>query len=361
MQKKQGLVTFSIAMFVLVGVIFRPSFLMGGIVFFTNPQIALEQMLNYNSQNTVLAPVPTPMPVFSPSPSIAPSHSPTPFTGDLLGEIELIPDTGKPDGTGDVIEKTYPIGIGEQYIQVGAGSIQNLTNNANDVLAQAISNGKAFEIEQNSAEPQVLIMHTHATETYRLYEGLYYDLSDTARTTDKTLDVCAVGAIITQTLNEAGINTLHDTSLNDYPSYNASYDNSREVVQAYLEQYPSIKVVIDVHRDALEARGARYAPVAEINGKQSAQVMIISGCENGSTVNLPNWEQNLAFAAEWETQMEADSPGLTRSAMCSYKFYNQDLTTGSLLLEVGGHGNTLNEALYAGKLAAESLAEVLLN
>ncbi len=89
--------------------------------------------------------------------------------------------------------------------------------------------------------------------------------------------------------------------------------------------------------------------------------MIISGCENGTTIDLPNWEQNLGFAAEWEAQMEADSPGLTRSTMCSYKFYNQDLTTGSLLLEVGGHGNTLNEALYAGKLAAESLAEVLLN
>ncbi len=256
MQKKQGLVTFSVAMLVLMVAFFHPVFLMGGIAFFTNPQIAFNQMLNYTPQSTpVLMPTPTFIVLPSASPTPSPTPTPTPFTGELLGEIELIPDTGKPDGTGDVIEKTYAIGTGDTYIQVGAGSIQNMTNNANEVLQAAIANGKAFEIEPNSTEPQVLIMHTHATETYRLYEGLYYDLDDTARTTDKTLDVCAVGAIITQTLNEAGINTLHDTSLNDYPSYNASYGNSREVVQAYLEQYPSIKVIIDVPRDALEARG----------------------------------------------------------------------------------------------------------
>ncbi len=173
--------------------------------------------------------------------------------------------------------------------------------------------------------------------------------------------MCAVGRVIADTLNAAGLNTLHDETLNDYPSYTGSYANSRAVVQQYLAQYPSIKVVLDVHRDAIEREnGTRCAPVCSIDGRQAAQVMIICGCDNGTTVSLPNYRLNLRFAAAWETAMEGLYPGLTRPVLFSYRFYNQDLTTGSLLIEIGGHGNNLNEALYAGQLAAKGLAAALL-
>ena len=148
----------------------------------------------------------------------------------------------------------------------------------------------------------------------------------------------------------------------NYPSYTGSYANSRAVVQQYLAQYPSIKVVLDVHRDAIEREnGTRCAPVCTIDGRQAAQVMIICGCDNGTSVQLPAWRQNLRFAAAWERSMEAKYPGLTRPVLFSYRFYNQDLTTGSLLIEIGGHGNNLNEALYAGYLAAQGLADALLS
>ena len=174
--------------------------------------------------------------------------------------------------------------------------------------------------------------------------------------------MCAVGRVVADTLNAAGIHTLHDETLNDYPSYTGSYANSRAVVQQYLAQYPSIKVVLDVHRDAIEREnGTRCAPVCSIDGRQAAQVMIICGCDNGTSVQLPAWRQNLRFAAAWERSMEAKYPGLTRPVLFSYRFYNQDLTTGSLLIEIGGHGNNLNEALYAGYLAAQGLAEALLS
>ena len=131
------------------------------------------------------------------------------------------------------------------------------------------------------------------------------------------------------------------------------------MVQQYLAQYPSIKVVLDVHRDAIEKEdGTRMAPVTEINGRKAAQVMLICGCDNGDTVSLPNWRQNLRFAAAWEGAMEGMYPGLTRPVLFSYRFYNQDLTTGSLLIEIGTHGNNLNEALYAGQLAANALASL---
>ena len=171
------------------------------------------------------------------------------------------------------------------------------------------------------------------------------------------LDAAALGVPVIA----AGIHTLHDETLNDYPSYTGSYANSRTVVQQYLAQYPSIKVVLDVHRDAIETEnGSRMAPVCTVDGRQAAQVMIICGCDNGTTVQLPDWRQNLRVAAAWERAMEGMYPGFTRPVLFSYRFYNQDLTTGSLLIEIGGHGNNLNEALYAGQLAAKGLAAALL-
>lgn len=161
---------------------------------------------------------------------------------------------------------------------------------------------------------------------------------------------------MTEVLNEAGINTLHDQTLHDSPSYTESYARSAQTARAYLEQYPSIKVILDVHRDAIESGDTRIKPLCTIDGQDTAQVMIIAGCNNGSTVRLPNWRMNLQFAAAWESEMEELYPGLTRPVMCAYRFYNQDITTGSLLIEIGGHANTVEEALRAGEYAARALA-----
>ena len=172
--------------------------------------------------------------------------------------------------------------------------------------------------------------------------------------------MCAVGRVMADTLNAAGLNTLHDETLHDSPSYTGSYANSRATAQQYLAQYPSIKIILDVHRDAIETEnGSRMAPVCTINGQQAAQVMIICGCDNGGSISLPNYRMNLRFAAAWESAMEAQFPGFTRPVLFSYRFYNQDLLPGCLLIEVGGHGNNLNEALYAGQLAAEGLLSAL--
>ena len=274
--------------------------------------------------------------------------------------VELLGDDARPEDAGTILEKTYPQGSGEKYVVCGAGSIKNNTRvPAADITAE-IQNPLPFQVEWNSPEPQVLIMHTHATEDYRLSAGLWFRPGDGSRTTDRNYNMCAVGRVMADTLNAAGLNTLHDETLNDYPSYTGSYANSRAVVQQYLAQYPSIKVVLDVHRDAIETEnGSRMAPVCTVNGQQAAQVMIICGCDNGSSISLPNYRQNLRFAAAWERAMEGTFPGLTRPVLFSYRFYNQDLTTGSLLIEVGGHGNNLNEALYAGQLAAEGLIRAL--
>ena len=275
--------------------------------------------------------------------------------------VALQPDEARPADAGTVTEQQFGQGSGEKYIPCGAGSIKNNTRqSAADIAAEA-AQPLPFAIEKDSAAPQVLIMHTHATEDYRLSAGLWFTPGDGARSTDRSINMCAVGRVMADTLNAAGICTLHDETLNDYPSYTGSYANSRAVVQQYLARYPGIKVVLDVHRDAIETEsGSRYAPVCTVDGRQAAQVMIICGCDNGTTVRLPGWRQNLRFAAAWERSMEEMYPGFTRPVLFSYRFYNQDLTTGSLLIEIGGHGNNLNEALYAGQLAAKGLAAALL-
>ena len=285
----------------------------------------------------------------------------------LTGSIEdylvpLLGEDARPADAGSILEKNYPQGSGEKYIPCGAGSIKNNTRQTAADIAAEIANPLPFAIEPNSPNPQVLVMHTHATEDYRLSAGLWFSPGDGARSTDRSINMCAVGRVVADTLNAAGINTLHDETLNDYPSYTGSYANSRAVVQQYLAQYPSIKVVLDVHRDAIESEsGSRYAPVCTVEGRQAAQVMIICGCDNGTTVSLPNYRLNLRFAAAWETAMEGLYPGFTRPVLFSYRFYNQDLTPGSLLIEIGGHGNNLNEALYAGQLAANGLIQAIKN
>lgn len=272
-----------------------------------------------------------------------------------------VPDGPIPDGMAPLLEAHYEQGAGAGYVSSGAATVRNSTDLPDSEVAAEMMQTLPFQVELNSAEPQVLIMHTHTTETYELEEKNWCDPAFSARSTDLSVNMAAVGAEMAAQLNAAGVNTLHDTTLHDYPSYNGSYAKSNATVRSYLERYPSIKVVLDVHRDAIETEGgSRMAPVCTVDGRQAAQVMIICGCDNGGSVRLPGWRQNLRFAAAWERSMEGMYPGFTRPVLFSYRFYNQDLTTGSLLIEIGGHGNNLNEALYAGQLAANGLVQALL-
>ena len=305
----------------------------------------------------------TPGTAGQPDPADPPADAePTPAAPTSPPDPAGLPPEGL-ENPGTITAKQFPQGSGEGYVTLKAGSIKNATDLPDSDLRAAAENGTGrlpFAVEADSAEPQVLILHTHATETYQPWDALYFDRDFTARTEDRALNMCAVGERMAQVLNAAGICTLHDTTLHDSPSYTESYARSAETTRRWLEQYPSIKVVLDVHRDALGDEDTRVKPLCTLNGEPAAQVMLIAGCSNGTTVPLPNWRLNLKFAASWEAKMEADHPGLTRPVLCGYRYYNQDLTTGSLLIEVGGHANTLAEALRAAEYAAGSLAELLL-
>lgn len=261
------------------------------------------------------------------------------------------------DHDGIITSTHYGHYDGDDYIDLDiAGQVRNVTNVPNEKLLTESRLAPDLEIKRNG-EPQILIMHTHTTESYEPYERDFYDSSFNSRTTDESMNMVAVGNAIAEQLENAGIGVIHDKTMHDFPSYNDSYDRSRVTVQKILEEYPSIKIVLDIHRDAIErADGERIAPVAEIDGKNAAQVMIISGCDDG-TMNMPDHMKNFRFACMLEQQMESSYAGLTRPILFDYRKYNQDLTAGSLLIEVGGHANSIDQAVYSGELIGKALAE----
>ena len=261
--------------------------------------------------------------------------------------------------TGTVTQTTYGHYSGTQFFNLDkAGQVRNSTHVTNQVLLNQSRQLPEFTIDLNG-EPQVLIMHTHTTESFEPYERDFYDNSFSYRTTDPSKNTVMIGEEIKKGLTKAGINTIHDTTIHDYPSYNGSYEISEQTVKSYLEQYPSIKIVLDIHRDALESNNNLIQPVANINGKKAAQIMIISGCDDG-TMGMPNYLQNFRLASLFQQQLEQDWSGLTRPILFDYRKYNQHLTTGSLLIEVGSHGNTLDQVKYSGELIGKSLAKALL-
>lgn len=262
--------------------------------------------------------------------------------------------------SGIIKQLTFTKYSSAQYINLASGGqVRNCTSVANNKLIAESKFLPDFKIVLNS-EPQVLIMHTHTTESYEPYTRDFYDSSFHSRTTDNSKNVVAVGDKIEAELKAAGISVIHDKTVHDYPSYNGSYQRSEITVRNILKKYPSIKVVLDVHRDAIQAQdGVRSAPVEKINGKQAAQIMIISGCDDG-TMNMPNYMKNFRLSSLLQQQLESDYPGLTRPVLFDYRKYNQDLTTGSILLEMGSHGNSLDEALYSGELMGKALAKSLL-
>lgn len=205
-------------------------------------------------------------------------------------------------------------------------------------------------------EPTVLILHTHTTESYTKAGETYVE-SSAYRTLDGQYNMTAIGDRVVQELSKLGITAIHDTVLHDYPSYNGSYSHARKSIQSYLEQYPSIRLVLDLHRDASGDLSKQFRPVATVNGEDIAQLMVVMGT-NASGLNHPNWEENLALGLKLHAQLERLAPGITRPLCLRSSRFNQDLLPGALLIEVGAAGNTQAEALRAAEILAQTIASL---
>ena len=256
------------------------------------------------------------------------------------GQVVEHTSTGKDDGTYLSAQKVY---------------IKNDTSKTVDIPALA---SQAVDLELG-AGPQILIYHTHGSEAYTQTENSRYTESDAYRTTDCTKNVVLVGEAMAEVFRSMGFEVIHDTTLYDYPVYNGAYERSREGIGKWLAQYPTIKFVLDVHRDALVSEdGAAYKLISQEGDEKVAQVMLVVGSD-ASGASHPRWQENLALAVKLQLLLTGQYDQLARPITLRSTRFNQDTSPGALLVEVGGHGNTLAEAVAGGKKFAQTAGELL--
>lgn len=202
--------------------------------------------------------------------------------------------------------------------------------------------------------PSVLILHTHATECYTDAPSPQHD---PYRTLDREYNMVAMGAELARLLERGGIGVIHDTDYHDYPDYNSSYVNARETIAAYLEKYPTIRMVLDLHRDASDTTAGQLVTSATVGGQRSAQLLVMVGTDATGNYH-PNWRENLALGLKLTAVLERSDPGICRPVTLRQERFNMDQTAGSLLIEVGAAGNTQQEARLAVHALARGILEL---
>lgn len=326
----------------------------------TLPQGGLE-LLRRRFAPEVKTPPTTPEPESSQSESEPPysSEAPSPQEPSSGSNIPQGPAPDIPDQhKGRLIEELMVGEDSSTFMPLGTGYLRNYTNLSFDKIEEALKITPRLKLAKTK-EPLVLVIHTHATESYAEYDAPFYDKRNSWRSTDNNKNVTRVGYAIAAELEKRGIGVIHDTTQHDYPSYNGSYDNSAKTIKEILKRYPTIKIVLDVHRDAIERVGQVVVkPTTVVDGKKAAQIMVVAGADDG-TMNMPGWKTNFTFAVDLTNRIEADYPTLTRPLFFCHRKYNMDLSPGSLLLEFGSNGNTLEEAVYTGQLVGRSLAKLI--
>lgn len=216
-----------------------------------------------------------------------------------------------------------------------------------------------LELSIDKSKPAVLIFHSHTSEGYEMIEREWYAQNYTARSNDENINVVRVGTEIANYLEKAGYTVIHDKTIHD-KNYSDSYPNSRKTIEKHLEEHPEIQIVLDIHRDSItQSDGSKIKPVNTVGGKKAAQLMIITGAEEGKVEDFPDWEYNLRFALQLQKKCENMFPGLMRPVLFSQRKYNMDITRFSLLIEMGSEANTLEEACYSGRMLGAALASLM--
>ena len=254
------------------------------------------------------------------------------------------PDNGVPSQT---VKITNPAG----YTSVRGVYIKNASNKTLDAAALA---SESFAAKLTDTAPQVLILHTHGSEAYTMPKGQEYVSTGTCRTSDTTCNVVRVGDEIASVLSAYGISVLHDRTLYDDPLYEGAYSRSLEGIETYLEKYPSISFILDIHRDAVEDAQHRQYKLISQEDPNAAQISFVMGS------NHDGWQENLKLAAAVAEAIKTEYPTVMRPITLRNSNYNQHKSPGSMLVEVGAAGNSLEEALNSARIFADGFAKVLL-
>ena len=277
--------------------------------------------------------------------SLPVTPAPAPVTTPVqLGEALTFPDNGVPSQTVNI---TNPAG----YTTVRGVYIKNASNKTLDAAALA---EPGFAAKLTDSAPQVLILHTHGSEAYTMPAGREYVSTGTCRTANTTCNAVRVGDEIASVLSAYGISVLHDRTLYDDPLYEGAYGRSVEGIEAYQEKYPSLTFILDIHRDAVEDAQHRQYKLVSLEDPHAAQLSFIMGS------NHDGWEENLKLAIAVAEAIKADYPTVMRPITLRNSNYNQHKSLGSMLVEVGAAGNSLEEALFSARIFAAAFAQVVL-
>ena len=273
----------------------------------------------------------------------------------VSGQWEVPPPTTSPTAPPETAETTEPTQGPAVLTNSDTVYIRNSSGLSYD--AQGLLE-KPLEWDLADGAPHVLIFHTHATEGYTPTKENPYAESSYYRTLEPEDNMLRVGKALEEALLEMGIGVLHDSTLHDYPSYTGSYGNARKTLKAYLQREPTLQLLLDVHRDAVESdSGKQLATRITVDGRKIAQIMLVVGTDAGGLHN-PQWQENLSLALKLQHQLEAICPGICRYISLRPERFNQDLSPGMMLIEVGAAGNTLEEALAAAEILAQAIGSL---
>ena len=299
---------------------------------------------------------------------------PVPPESSVLPEDTAMPDTSVPPETTEKPQETVPdvppappdgmmpvIGMDLSLSHFGLDYIHNTSAKSPDMSSLAgISLSTDLSKIYPSDAPLVLIVHTHGTEAYSDPAAPWYDPErEVARSSDKNQNVVHIGRLMADILNENGISTIHCDVMHDAESYSGSYERSAETVKKYLSQYPSIKYIIDVHRDAVvKSSGELVGAVCETERGRCAQIMAVIGTGESAGIDT-GYTENLALAQRLRERLNGIAENLSRPTCLRPSAYNQQYGAFSILLEMGAAGNSLAEAELAARYAAEALCDII--
>ena len=233
-------------------------------------------------------------------------------------------------------------------------TVHSSTTARREEMDAAVLTGMDLSMKKDPSVPQILIYHTHSQETYADYAA-----------GNKKATVVELGNRLTVLLEEKGYQVLHDTTSYDMAAgkldRNHAYNYALDGIMGILQKYPSIQVVLDLHRDGVKES---LHMVRTVNGKATAPIMFFNGMSQTPEGEIeylknPYKTENLAFSLQMQLLAEEEYPDLTRKIFLKGLRYNLHVRPRSALIEVGAQTNTLEEALNAMEPLADLLDQVL--
>jgi len=211
--------------------------------------------------------------------------------------------------------------------------------------------------------PQILIYHTHSLEAYRQDPNNRYEAIAAFRSSDLNNTVVSVGEVLARSLEEKGIPVVHDkTNHEQYSWKDGLYPRSLETIKKNMEKYDSLKIFLDIHRNYDESLKDPDKEVVVINGERVAKFFVLIGTGEGISGGFsqkPNWRENYKFALKITNKANEKYPGLAGDIKVKTGRYNQHVSTNAVLIEIGNHLTTLEEAKRTAAYLAEILSEII--